>query len=171
MPVLAAHSAQVQHQPRVAAIICMEERYTNIAFFRLQKGKGSCAHPQHSREGSEIHFAPTFRGCLLIFLGAALLSALDGLVWEAVAGCDFTKQTPARPHSTSSQEVFSTSSTPTFASQHTIAGLVLSITLVLLDGPSVSEQNTTAPSPPATRNPADPNTAPSRRLHGQHALK
>lgn len=43
-------------------------------------------------------------------------------------------------------EVFSASSTPTFATQHTIAGLVLGITLVLLDGPRVSEQNTAAPS-------------------------
>lgn len=94
----AAPSAQLWHQPRVAAIICMEEMYANIGFFRLQKGKGSCVHPQYSREGSEIHFAPTFRGCLLIFLVAALLSALDGLVWEAVMGCDFTEQTHQHGH-------------------------------------------------------------------------
>lgn len=162
MLVPAAPSAQLRHQPRVAAIICMEEMCTNIAFFRLQKGRGSCVHPQYCREGSEMHFAPTFRGCLLVFSVAALLSALDGLVWEAVVGCDFTEQTPARPHSTGSQEVFSTSSTPTFATQHTTAGLVLSTTLVFLDGLCVSEQNTAAPSPPATLNPADPNTAPPR---------
>lgn len=146
----------------VAAITFMEEMYTNIAFFRLQKGKGSCVHPQCSREWSEIHFAPTFRGCLLIFLVAALLSALDGLVWEAVMSCDFTEQIPARPHSTGSQEVFSISSTPTFATHYTIEGLVLSITLMLLDSPCVSEQNTAAPSPPATLNPADLNTAPPK---------
>lgn len=71
---------------RVAEIICMEEMYTNIAFFRLQNGKGSSVCPQYRREGSEIHSAPTFRGCLLIFLVATLLSALDGLVWEAGRG-------------------------------------------------------------------------------------
>lgn len=166
MLVPAAPSAQVWHQHRLAAIIFMEEMYTNIAFFRLQKGKGSGVHPQCSRERSEIHFAPTFRGCLLIFLVAALLSVLDELVWEAVMSCDFTEQTPARPHSTSSQEVFSISSTPTFATQDTIAGLVLRITLMLLDGPCVSEQNTAAPSPLATLNPADPNTAPPRSSTG-----
>lgn len=98
----------------------MEEVCTNVAFFRLQKEKGSCIHPQYLQGGGQKHtLRPHHRGCSLVFSVAAFLSALDRLVWEGVfVGFDFTEQTLALPCLNSSQEVFFTSSTPTFAIQH-----------------------------------------------------
>lgn len=153
MLVLAAQSAQLQHQPELLklfawrkctqTLLSSDYRMEKEVLFALNtegRGQKYTLHPHSGAVCSYFWLPPSFLRWM-------------GWCGRLVVGCDFTEQTPARPCSTGSQEVFSTSSTPTFASQNTTAGLVLSTTAVLLDGPCVSEQNTTVPSP-ATLNPA-----------------
>lgn len=65
------------------AVVCVEETRTNIAFFNLQKGKGSCVRPRYLQGGGEKHtLHPHHRGCWLIASLAAFPSARQGLVWD-----------------------------------------------------------------------------------------
>lgn len=109
-------------------------------FLQATEGERKQRSPRYLREGSRNTLRTTSQGLFARTFGAAFLSARLGWYGKGVVGFGFTEHTPALPCLSSSQEVFCTSSAPTFATQHTRGTeLVLSLMLVLLARPCISE--------------------------------